>query len=121
MNYSIRTLYLASYGDGMYPEDNQNFGAYQTREEAEACNKKEVEYQRRVHGPNSERNTTKDHNYRVEDIDYMVPDAKLSVKEQKLVERLNDCTKELDVADRVALINLIDRLRVHEDPEDLTP
>jgi hypothetical protein len=35
-NYSTRTLYLANYFDGEYPEDNENFAAYQTSEEAEA-------------------------------------------------------------------------------------
>jgi hypothetical protein len=117
-NYSTRTLYLANYFDGEYPEDNENFAAYQTSEEAEARCAEEVAYQQRFHGPKSERHTTKEWRYYASAIEYVIPRARLSAQEQKLVERLKDCSKDLDVADRHALLDLIDRLRAHEEPDE---
>lgn len=39
--YAQRTIYVAKYHDRQYPEDNEIFGAFGTREEAEAANEEE--------------------------------------------------------------------------------
>lgn len=114
-NYSIRTLYLAQYNDGMYPEDNEVFGAYQTYDEAKERTVQECQTKKNQFGPNSERNTTKIRHYSVTDVDYMVPTGRLSAEEGSLLDRLSE---SLGAHDREALLNLIDRLLVHEDPED---
>lgn len=40
----MTTIYIARYADHMYPEDNENFGAYLTWYEANKRNKLEQSY-----------------------------------------------------------------------------